>query len=286
MSRLLDVHNFVGDKLRWQTQVLLDVALSPSAKNVGCLIMHDLNVERGAAWRAQENMAVALGLSTRSVKRAIAELAGRGHLAVRANRGRGRTQQYLAMLLDAAEDHDGIDRVIATRKAAGQLRSGDAESGAQKVTPVALEGPEKVTPVSPEPSEKVTSMARKGVTGVPQYLEDSSNPPFPPTRTNRVRSAWGEPPKVIAPFPEQAVRVAIAGRLGEDGAASWLDPQAWDRDSQTIVTKLGIQAEKLQRECGRELRRLGVDVVCDKARHQALSRLPRPVIATDRDVAA
>lgn len=287
MSRLLDVHNFVGDKMRWQQQVLVDAGLSASAKVVGCLIAHDLNVERGSAWRAQENMALALGVSLSTVRRGIAELASLGHLAVRRSRGRGKTQHYAAMLIDGAEAHDSIDKAIQARRDAA---AGDPEKvapvtldGAEKVAPVNGEASQKVSPLNSGDAEKVSPVTGKGGAGERQTLEDSITPPFPPSRANRVRSAWGEPPKEVAPFPAKAVRAAIAGRLGEEGAVSWLDPQAWDRDDQTIVTRLGLQAEKLQRECGRELRGLGVKVVCDKARHEALSRQPRPVFAGQRE---
>lgn len=40
MSRLLDVHNFVAEKLKWQEQVLHDHSLSATAKVIGCQLMH------------------------------------------------------------------------------------------------------------------------------------------------------------------------------------------------------------------------------------------------------
>ena len=283
MSRLLDVHNFVADKLRWQTQVLLDVELTASARVVGCLIAHDLNVERGTAWRAQENMAIALGMSARTVKRGVAELAGRGYLAVRRSRGRTKTQQYAAMLLDAAEDHDSIDKVITARKLAASPEpervTPVSPDASEKVSPVSPQEVEKVSPASPDPDGKVTSLSGKGVTGVPQSLEDSFTPPSPPSRANRVRREWGEPSRTFSPFPCRSVREAVAGRLGEDAARSWLDPHSWDGDSRTIVTWLSGAADKLQRDCGRELRGLGVTVEFDKARHVSLSRQPRPVMS-------
>ncbi|KQY66788.1 MULTISPECIES: helix-turn-helix domain-containing protein [unclassified Brevundimonas] len=296
MSRLLDVHNFVGDKLRWQTQVLLDVALSASARTVGCLIAHDLNVERGAAWRAQENMAVALGLSLSTIRRGIGELRRAGHLSVRRSRGRGRTQNYVAMILDAAEAHDSIDQAILARKAAV---AGEPEKvspvtldAAEKVAPVTLDAAEKVAPVTGQASERVSPVngdvaervspvTQKGGASDRQSLEDSITPPFPPSRANRVRSNWGEPLQSSAPFPAREVREAIIGRLGEAGARSWLDPHGWDRESRTIVTNLAIAADKLRSDCGRELRGLDVKVVCDKARHDALRREPRPVFASE-----
>ena len=280
MSRLLDVHNFVADKLRWQLQVLLDASLSANARMVGSLIAHDLNVERGAAWRAQENMAIALGVHLSSIRRGVAELAKSGHLSIRRSRGRGRSQHYAALILDAAEAHDGIDRAIAARRAQA------SDQSSEKVSPANIDDAEKVSPANIDTAEKVSPATEKGIAGEHQYLEEPFIPPSPPSRTNRVRAAWGEPPKPAGQFPSKAVRIAVVGRLGEGGAVSWLDAQAWDADAKTIVTRLGIQAEKLRSECGAELRRLGVNVICDKARHEALSRQPRPVIAIGQGIAA
>lgn len=286
MSRLLDVHNFVADKLRWQQQVVVDEGLSASARLIGCLIAHDLNVERGAAWRAQENMAIALGVSLSTVRRGIAELAKRQHLAVRRSRGRSKTQQYSALLIDAAEDHDSIDKVIAARKASSEKVSPVTCHDQEKVSPVTCDGAEKVSPLTCDDQEKVSPVTVKGVTSERQSLEEPFNPPYPPSRANRVRSSWAEPGLRAAPFPDRGVRAAIAGRLGEMGAVSWLDPAAWDAEGRVIVHCRDIAADKLRSECGPELRGLGVTVVCDKRRHGALSRQPRPVIAGESDRAA
>lgn len=283
MSRLLDVHNFVADKLRWQAQVLLDVGLSASAKTVGCLIAHDLNVDKGAAWRAQENMAIALGVSLSTVRRGIAELHTLGHLHVRRSCGRGRTQNYAALIIDGAEAHDSIDRAIAARKAASSEAAEKVApvtlDGSEKVAPVTSDGPEKVSPVTCGDAEKVSPVTGKGGASERQSLEEPFTPPNPPSRANRVRRDWGEPVRSFAPFPCRAVREAVAGRLGEEGAVSYIDPAAWDGDSRTIVALTSYALDKLQRECGRELKGLGVTVVFDRARHVSLSRQGRPVVA-------
>ena len=93
MSRLLDIRSFVADKLKWQLQVIIDIDLSANARLVGRLITHDLNVERGVAWRSQGNMALALGVHKTTVRRGVAELAKAGYLVVRKAEGRGRFPQ-------------------------------------------------------------------------------------------------------------------------------------------------------------------------------------------------
>jgi hypothetical protein len=299
MSRLLDVHNFVGDKMRWQQQVLIDTGLSLSAKVVGCLIAHDLNVERGAAWRAQENMALALGVSLSTVRRGIAELAGLGYLAIRRSRGRGKTQQYSAMLIDGAEAHDSIDKVI-------QARRGTAAGDAEKVSPLTLDGPEKVARVTghePErvarvnigDAERVSPVTGKGVTGERQYLEEPFTPPFPParrerdlgeSRANRVRGRWADEPSHLRPtFQSLEVREVARKRLGEEGVRSWLDASAWDPAGRVVVCPLGFTADHLAREIGRDLKAIGVTVVADKKRFSELMRAGRPV-DSDRSIGA
>lgn len=280
MSRLLDVHNFVADKLRWQTQVLLDGGLTANARMVGALLAHDLNVERGAAWRSQENMALALQVSLSSVRRGLAELAAAGHLSVRRSRGRGKTQHYAALILDGIEAHDSIDKAIAARR--GRMEgvapvNGDAS---EKVAPVNGDPAEKVAPVSGEVAEKVAPAARKVFADERQTLYESLNPPLPPQKANRVRERWGADQCVtIAPFPDTSVRAAVVCRLGEAGVRSWLDPHGWDPASRTIVCRLEGAATKLARECGSELRAVGASVVFDKPRFAALMRKGRPVMA-------
>lgn len=68
---------------------------------------------------------------------------------------------------------------------------------------------------------------------------------------------------------------------------SYIDPAAWDGESQTIVARTGYALDRLKRDCGRELKALGVEVIFDKARFEALSRQPRPVLAGEtRGIAA
>lgn len=216
MSRLLDVHNFVADKLRWQAQVLLDGRLTANARMVGALIAHDLNVERGAAWRAQENMALALQVSLSSVRRGISELAKLGHLAVRKSCGRGKTQHYAALILDGAEAHDSIDAAVQARKAIGERVAPVTDDTLEKVAPVTFEEPEKVAPVNTQPSEKVAPVTEKGGAGERQTLEEPFNPPQPPSEP-MVRDGPGEPGS--SPVGRACARSVEVRRRGSSGGS-------------------------------------------------------------------
>jgi len=281
MSRLLNIHNFVADKLTWQLQVLLDTSLSANARMVGCLIAHDLNVERGAAWRAQENMALALGVHRDTVRRGIAELAKAGFLAIRRSCGRGRSQHYSALIREAAEAHDSIDRAVAARRAAlnpePEKVAGLQVDAQEKVAGLRLDTPEKVAGLRLNETEKVAGLPQKGSRAAHQYLEEPFNPPLPPRATNRVRDLGFDPQPVRAAFKDLSVRRAVASRLGEEGVRSWLDPHAWDGEGRVIVCRLEGAARKLATDCRRELKAMGVTVVFDKARHAALERAGRPI---------
>lgn len=278
MSRLIDIQNFGKALLEWQRQMLLDVGLSPTAKATGCLLAHELDPSMAGAWRSQEGIAIALGVSKDTVRRAIVELAKHGHLVVgQARRGRGYKKTYRPIATTPDGVLPSIDSVVKARVAAQRALASDGEKGG---TDAPFIGGADATLSGSSDGEKGSKSAAEKVAPVLPDTSTDSITPYPLARTNRVSSAWSEPAAGIAPFPADSVRAAIAGRLGEAGAVSWLDPQAWDRDSLTIVTKLGIQAEKLQGQCGRELRGLGVKVVCDKARHEALWRNPRPVTAS------
>ncbi len=62
MSRLLDLENFVAEKLAWHQRIASDPTISLSAKAVAGFILHDLNASEGGAWRGQGSMAASLGV--------------------------------------------------------------------------------------------------------------------------------------------------------------------------------------------------------------------------------
>ena len=293
-SRLLDIHNFVGDKLQWQLQVIIDAKLSANARLVACLITHDLNVERGAAWRAQDNMALALGVHRTTVRRGIAELAKAGYLAIRKAKGRSRSLNYHALIRDAAEAHDNIDRAIqARRDAASQILKDDASAlvvDAGNVAPALVDPSEEVAPALLADVEDVAPVLDELITGATLTLEESITPPLPPARpcragdrearTNRVRDR--RPVAATAPsiFQDPEVREFAKKKLGDEGVRSWIDPNAWDPTARAIVCPLNFTAERIKRDIGRDLRDIGVKVVCDK---RLFDHLMRTVQITGRD---
>lgn len=82
MSRLLDLENFVAEKLAWHQRIASDPTVSLSAKAVAGFILHDLNASEGGAWRGQESMAAGLGVSARQLRRLLDELEVASYLQV------------------------------------------------------------------------------------------------------------------------------------------------------------------------------------------------------------
>ncbi len=295
MSRLLDVHNFVGDKLRWQEMLLVDVRLTILARVIGAILTHDLRADRGAAWRAQANIAIALGVSLSSVRRGLAELSRAGYLAVRKSRGRGRTQQYVPMLLDEQYqlNRSIIDQVVELRKASAiasrEKGLSPTKDDAGKVSRLETDGLEKVSVLEIDDLEKVPPAKRKGVIGERQYLEESFTPPSPPSRrerhlgesrANRVRGRWTEEPSAPHPtFQSLEVREVARKRLGEEGVRSWLDDSAWDSLGRIVVCPRSFTADRLSRDIGRDLKAIGVTIVADKKRFSELMKASRPCVS-------
>jgi len=93
---------------------------SPTARHVLTIIAW-YDTESGA-WPSQETIAEKTGLTTRTVKRAIAELLDIGEIDVIANQGGsngGRRSNLYVFLLDCP---DGCDRSFAHRPNRGHLR--------------------------------------------------------------------------------------------------------------------------------------------------------------------
>lgn len=151
-SRLLDVHNFVGEKLKWHLQVLRDGELSATARLIAGLLMHDLNVTKRGAWRGQDEIARVLGINVRTVRRCIAELVARGHLRTTPSRGRGHAIVYEALLKADISRPEKAD-IPYTPKADISYSGG---------------------------SQRRAPDARKADSGAPPFLEESFSPPLPP----------------------------------------------------------------------------------------------------------
>lgn len=71
----------------------LDRDVSATAFRVAFFIATYVNGQSGYAWPSQETIARGLGLCVRSVRNAIAELEGQGHVMVERHKGRGQTNK-------------------------------------------------------------------------------------------------------------------------------------------------------------------------------------------------
>lgn len=255
MSRLLDVHNFVADKLAWHSRLMSDAALSLAAKGAGSLMLHDLNASQGGAWRGQESMAEKLGISSRQVRRALAELKAASYLEVDVGKGRGRTNVYRATI-PSHENEPGTT----------------PKNGTQ----VSAESSKNRTQVSAVEKENRTLAAEKQDTGVRQFLDDTITSPLPPRRR---RSAGAGHDQAPAPpqstFREAAIRARLTLQFGEPFVRSYLDPAAWEPTTRRVVCLSPTGHGRLKERAGRMLSEMGVGIDLDPGLH---ARLPRPLI--------
>ncbi len=253
MSRLLDVHDFVGDKLAWQHRALTHPDLSVTAKAVASLMMHDLNVTQGGAWRGQEGIAQLIGVCARQVRRALAELKAAGFLQIEVGKGRGRTNIYRALMPEA-----------------------DGEPGslhAENRTQASSQSPQNRTQASSQNREKRTREARKQDTHVLQSLEKPFTPPYPPAHH---RSATNPKREITAVFLDRQVRDLVVSIGGEAAAVSYLDQARWDAAKRAVVCRSHTAFSRLQDRYRRPLADIGVSITLDPGRH---AQLPCPTFA-------
>ena len=205
MSRRLDPDNFTAEKLAWHRMVAFAPGLKSGAKAVAGMILHDLNAERGYAFRSQKALAEASCVGERQIRRQLKELEDAGFLEVKREPGDDETNHYFAVIPDGIE----LFRPKET----------EAEKPAAKHR----------TSMSADRPKRRTSMSKSPDTNVLQYLEE----PIKESRARKKPLA-----KSIRPtrrFPDEAIRRQIVAAHGEAFAFSYLDQASWDQQSLTIT---------------------------------------------------
>lgn len=234
MSRLLDLENFVAEKLAWHQRIASDPTVSLSAKAVAGFILHDLNASEGGAWRGQESMAARLGVSPRQLRRLLDELEAASYLQVEVRKGRGRTNVCRATLPD--------ERAVASEN-----RTSTAAQAVKKRTSATVQTPKNRTLASRKPDMDVR-----------QYLYD----PIRRFPTPEVRRPLGNEvtPARIVPFEHSGIREQVVGIAGEGATISYLDPARWDADGSSIVCTSAMGFARLRDIAGRPLAAMGVSI--------------------------
>ena len=209
MSRRLDPENFDAEKFAWSQRIMHDPAVSPAAKSVVGLLMHDLNPCVGGAWRSQDSIAARLGLSDRHVRRLLKQLETAAYLQIEVRKGRSRTNIYRATLPD------------------------DARGALEKRTSTTDQTREKRTQEAVQTPKKRTSTSRKPDMGDRQFLYE----PINRFRTAEHRGPNGSAgtPARVTPFAQAAVRQAVVQIAGESAAVSYLDRAKWEPDERRIL---------------------------------------------------
>lgn len=243
MTRLLDLENFVAEKLTWHQRIASDPTVSLSAKAVAGFILHDLNASQGGAWRGQESMAAGLGVSARQLRRLLDELEAASYLQVEVRKGRGRTNICRATLPNE-------------RVAASENRTSTAAQTVERRTSATVQTPKNRTLVSRKPDMDVR-----------QYLYD-------PIRRNPAPPRPAPKPADVVPFPCSEIREAVVEVAGELATISYLDQAAWDPDSQRILCRSTLASSRLQDLAGRHLACRGITIA-----HQVPLSAPRRMAA-------
>lgn len=237
MSRLLDLENFVAEKLAWHQRIASDPTVSLSAKAVAGFILHDLNASEGGAWRGQESMAAGLGVSARQLRRLLDELEAASYLQVEVRKGRGRTNICRATLPD--------ERAVASEN-----RTSTAAQTVEKRTSGTVQTPKNRTLASRKPDMDVR-----------QYLYDPIRR-FP-TPEGRKAGSRNRPLAQITPFAEAGIRAAVTHLAGEAATVSYLDSAIWDADENRIVCTSPTGFRKLCNLVERPLAARGVSIVLE-----------------------
>lgn len=237
MSRLLDLENFVAEKLAWHQRIASDPTVSLSAKAVAGFILHDLNSSEGGAWRGQASMAAGLGVSERQLRRLLDELEAASYLEVEVRKGRGRTNICRATLPE--------ERAVAS-----ESRTSTAAQAAEKRTPATVQAP-----------KNRTSASRKPDMDVRQYLYDPIKR-FP-TPESRKSASGNRSLAQVDPFAQADIRATVIRLAGEGAAVSYLDPAAWDPDNNRIVCTSPIGYGRLRDLVGQRLAVSGVSITLE-----------------------
>lgn len=234
MSRRLDPDNFTAEKLAWHRMVAFAPGLKSGAKAVAGMILHDLNAERGYAYRSQKELAKASYVGERQIRRQLTELEEAGFLEVERVPGDDETNHYFAIIPDGIE----------------LLRPKEPE--------VAKPAAKHRTSMSASKPKHRTSMSKTPDTDVLQYLEEPikefrarKKPPIQSTRPTRR-------------FPDEAIRRQIVAARSEAFARSYLDQASWDPESRTITCATQVALTVLRDSLRGWLAATGISLTADR----------------------
>ncbi len=208
-SGLLDVANFLRDKLAWHQQIVWDPGITMRAKVVAAMLLHDLDPDRGGAYPSQLTMSRRAGCGVRTIQKALDELCAGGFLEVEVLRGRGRTNLYRAL-----------------KKASPG--AGYRDKNTSPGSPFAPENPHRAARFE---AQKANSGAAKRERGYAQTLIE--NP------IERCARTW---------FAADWVREAFIKRLGEPFVGAWLDGSEWDESRSAIIPRTALAYQRLNQE--------------------------------------
>ena len=245
--------SFDRDKLCWHEYVLADAELGAMPKVVAGVIMHDLNAQRGYAWRSQASIAATIGCTERTVQSAISELRRLGYIEV--NQGAGGSNHYAALIPSPG-----------TPNVAKEI-SGGMTSGANPASSPAVAEAMAASP---------TDEAGFRQDFLDKPLEQAHAQPADPS--NSSAEAVDEEAYDREALPERwsaaAIRDLAFQLVGPDWVYSYLEQSFLDGERGEIIPSTEIAAKRIAERLGKELPGTGWTIGPVRSR---LDRGERPI---------
>lgn len=247
---LVDVAEFLRDKLAWHLQVMCDGRLTSSAKILASLLLHDLNCKYdGFAWRAQsgdDGLAARAGVTTRTIQSGVKELCDAGHLERVVARGRGRSNRYRALLKNTkCASGEGAENT--------KLASGNEAENTKSASGIGLEN----TKLASEKHEATFAQT---------LLRNPLNSPLPPktaeagaslaSREGGAARSEGS----IQSLGELYKRLLLHPKADARIVETYVRAGDFDAESQTFVGLTGTAKHQLTTTCRAAFRDLGVSI--------------------------
>lgn len=163
-----EVKSFTSRKLAIQNAMMKDSRVLPNEFKVAAALLSHANVDTGLIYPSQELVAIEIGVSVPTVKRAIRSLTDKGWLKVsRSNRHVANRYEFLTDHVEAIEDiHREVRDALAERRE--RDRSAPAEAEGSREGSNTAEG----SPVTPQAqSGGITGDTSEGSPVIPKHLK-------------------------------------------------------------------------------------------------------------------
>ena len=224
---VIDVTDFLRQKLAWHQAVIRDPQLTQLAKTIASFLLHDFDWrQNGEAYRSQQGLAQAASCSVRAVQKALSQLAHAGFLHVAVARGRTHTNRY---------------RFVPVKTNAGSCK---ARRNTNKDSPY---HPQKANAAAGQTAEKANGRSAKHERGFAQLLLENPSLPLPPQGADLSDGLALQGERTAFAIPSD-IRAFVVAERGEGWTRAWFDQCSWVEASRTLTPIRRIAADTLSRE--------------------------------------